>query len=225
MLFRVLSMKLVMPALVAGIHVLKIVQNQDVNSLETPSYDYVSVFNPTNSALAFPSYCATALYRFQLIDQLRNQSEPAAPELGVARVQAERREQFGMMLGSPSGQHLEIALGKTALGLFVNGIERVHEAIAECIGINIEGRMHEMRDIRPEGLVARLELDRRPKTFALHRHPQIAELVGRELAVATFAVHLPLETVERDLAHHRVDHVLNLGCEHGLALFSVGGLR
>ena len=35
---------------------------------------------------------------------------------------------------------------------------------------------------------------------------------------------LALEGVERDLPHHRVDHVLDLGGEHGLALLLVGGL-
>ena len=35
-------------------------------------------------------------------------------------------------------------------------------------------------------------------------------------------VELALEAVERDLAHHRVDHVLDLGGEHGLALLVLG---
>src|SRR5499427_9429058 len=35
-------------------------------------------------------------------------------------------------------------------------------------------------------------------------------------------VDMALERIERDLAHYRVDHVLDLGGEHGLALFAVG---
>ena len=51
-----------------------------------------------------------------------------------------------------------------------------------------------------------------------------AELLRGELAVAPLDVDLALERVERDLPHHRVDHVLDLGGEHGLALLLVGGL-
>ena len=43
-------------------------------------------------------------------------------------------------------------------------------------------------------------------------------LVGGEFAVAALGVDLALERVERDLPHHRVDHVLDLGGEHRLAL-------
>jgi hypothetical protein len=37
-------------------------------------------------------------------------------------------------------------------------------------------------------------------------------------------MHLALEGVERDLAHHRVDHVLDLGGQHRLALHRIAGL-
>ena len=49
-------------------------------------------------------------------------------------------------------------------------------------------------------------------------------LLGGELAVSPLGMDAALEGVERDLPHHRVDHVLDLGGEHGLALLLVGGL-
>ena len=75
-----------------------------------------------------------------------------------------------------------------------------------------------MRDVGPEGLVAGPEIDRGTEALALHLHPDLAEPLGGQLAVAPLGVDLALECVERDLAHDRVDHVLDLGGEHGLAL-------
>ena len=68
-----------------------------------------------------------------------------------------------------------------------------------------------MRDVAPEGLIAGLEIDGRPKALALHLEPDLAEPLRGQLAFAPLGVHLALETVERDLADHRVDHVLDLG--------------
>ena len=47
---------------------------------------------------------------------------------------------------------------------------------------------------------------------------------GGELAFAPRQMHPALEGVEGDLAHHRVDHVLDLGGQHRLALHRVLGL-
>ncbi len=78
--------------------------------------------------------------------------------------------------------------------------------------------MDEVGDVAPERLVAGLELDRRPKALALHLEPDLAEPLARQLALAALAVHLALESIEGDLADHRVDHVLDLGGEQRLAL-------
>ena len=76
--------------------------------------------------------------------------KPALPEGRIAGVEAERREQFGMMLGAAGREHGEIALGEAFGGVLVDGVERIHQAIAERIGVNVERRMDEMRDIGPE---------------------------------------------------------------------------
>src|SRR5579883_2490232 len=122
------------------------------------------------------SRCSTLFHvsieRFQLSNHPLDHAKPALPELGIAGVEAERLEQFGMMLGAPGRQHGEIALGKAIGGVLVDRIEGVHQTVAERIGIDIERRMDEMRDIDPERLIARLQLDRRAERFArrLVRH-------------------------------------------------------
>src|ERR671930_483352 len=121
-----------------------------------------------------------------------------------------------MVLGAAGGKHLEIALGKTNGCTLVDRVERVHQAIAEGISIDVERRMHEMRDIGPERLIARLELDRLPEALPLHLEPQRVEALGGEFPLASLRMQLALEGIERDLAHHSVDHVLDLGGEHRL---------
>src|SRR5436309_545139 len=99
------------------------------------------------------------LERLQLVDQVLDDRQPALPEGGVARIEAEGLEQLGVMLGSAGREHFEIARRKSLFGAFVNRVQRIHEAIAERVGVDVERRMDEMRDVGPEGLVARLELD------------------------------------------------------------------
>ena len=111
------------------------------------------------------------LHCFQLVDHPLDHRQPALPECRIAGVEAERREQLGIMFGAAGREHGEIALGETRRGVLVDRVERIHQAIAERVGVNIERRMDEMRDVGPEGLVAGLELDRRAEAFALHRHP------------------------------------------------------
>ena len=130
-----------------------------------------------------------------------------------------------MMLGAAGREHGEIFLHKTLVGVLVDAVERIHEAIAEGIGVDIEGRVDEMRDIGPEGLISCAQLDRGPERIGLHAHPQIADLVGGEFALAAFRVQLALEGIEGDLAHHRVQHVLDLRGQHGAPLGFVGGAR
>src|SRR5215208_2745762 len=84
--------------------------------------------------------------------------------------------------------------------------------------------MDEVRDVGPEVLIALAEPDRRAEALVLHRHPELAELIRSQLALATHEMDLALEGVEGDLAHDRVDHVLDLRREHRLALNRIGGL-
>src|SRR5215468_3955518 len=97
------------------------------------------------------------------------------------------------MLCTAGREHAEITLGKTIGGLFIDRIERVHEAIAERVSVDVERRMDEMRDVHPVGLVARLDLDRGPKALALHGKPDLADPFRRQFAVAALGVQRALE--------------------------------
>src|SRR5229473_1489943 len=113
----------------------------------------------------------TLTHPFQLIDHPRDHRQPAIPEFRVPGVQAKWFEQFGIMLGAAGGQHRQIALGKTTLRILVHRVERVHEAVAEGISVDVERRMDEVRNVHPEILVARADVDRGAETFALHAEP------------------------------------------------------
>lgn len=49
-----------------------------------------------------------------------------------------------MMLGAAGLQKLEILLLEALLGIAVDRIERVYQAIAEGVGVDIEGRVDEV---------------------------------------------------------------------------------
>ena len=109
---------------------------------------------------------------------------------------------------------------RSRLRLLVDAVERVHQAIAEGVGVDVERRMDEVRDVGPEGLVARPRRIAGPRLSActLIQISPSCSAVSSPLARAR--VDLALEAVERDLAHDRVDHVLDLGGEHRLALLA-----
>ena len=119
-------------------------------------------------------------------------------------------------------KHLEIALREPFLRLFVNGIERIHEAVAESIGIDIEGRVNEMRDVAPIGLVTLPQMNGGTEAFALNLDPDAADIIRCKLAVTARGVNAPLERIEGGLSDDRVQHVLDLGSKHRLAAFLAG---
>src|SRR6185437_2281614 len=100
------------------------------------------------------------------------------------------------MLGAASCEHGEVTLGETFRRVLIDRIERVHEAIAEGIGVDIERRVDEVRDVHPERLVARLDLDRGPKTLALHAEPELADALSGEFAVLALGMNGTLEGIE-----------------------------
>src|SRR5262249_33094424 len=133
----------------------------------------------------------------QLDDHALDHAEPALPERGGAGIKTERRQQLGVVFSAAGGKHGEIALGKTFGRPLVDGIKRVHQAIAEGIGVNVEWAVHEVRDIGPEGLIAGLELDRGTEALLLYLQPEHAEALGGELAAPAFGMDLALERIER----------------------------
>ena len=98
------------------------------------------------------------------------------------------REQLGIGFRSAGREHREIALGEAIARALVNAVQRVHQAIAERIGVDVERRMDEMPDIGPIGLIAGSERNRGAEAFGLRAHPQLADLFRRQFAVAALEV-------------------------------------
>ena len=82
--------------------------------------------------------------------------------------------------------------------------------------------MDEMGDVDPIEPVIPFEVDRRTEAFALHLEPDLAKPLGRHLALFALAMNLEFEIVEGGLAHHRVQHVLDLPRQHDAPAGNVG---
>src|SRR5688500_4866875 len=124
------------------------------------------------------------------------------------------------MLAAARLEHGEIFFSEALLRFPVAGIERIHQAVSKSIGVDIEGRMNEMRDIAPERLISGPKPYRRAEAFALHFEPKLCQSFGREFARLPFGVHLSLEFVKGDLPDDGVQHVLDLLGKQRLALRS-----
>src|ERR1700720_1945282 len=120
---------------------------------------------------AVPSASRLPFQTFEIGDHSLDHFQPYLPEGGIARVEPKWREQFGMMFRAPRRKHREIAFGKTFARALIDAIQRIHETIAERIGVDIKGRVDEMRDIGPIALVVAPKLDRGPEAFGLLAHP------------------------------------------------------
>ena len=59
-----------------------------------------------------------------------------------------------------------------------------------------------------------MKFEGRPEALDLDLPPEFADAFGQQLARPAFIVQQRLEAVERDLPHHRVQHVLDLAGQH-----------
>src|SRR5260221_2283666 len=96
--------------------------------------------------------------------------------------------------------------GEAGSAALIDGVERVHQTVAEGIGVDIERRMDEMRDVGPIIFVEPIELERRAETFALDLKPDLVEAVGRQLGGVPLVMKAALELDGSDLPHHRGEH-------------------
>src|SRR5258705_6016761 len=129
----------------------------------------------TRPAASFNNCFTASPHRLQLINHPRDHRQPAVPEFRILGVEPERFQQFGIVLGAAGGEHVEIAPGEALGGVLVDRIERVHQAIAERIGIDVERRVDEGRDVHPEMLVARADVGCRAQAPALPTDPTLAD--------------------------------------------------
>src|SRR5579872_6792514 len=98
---------------------------------------------------------------FELVDEPGDHRQTLLPEAGIAGIEAEGGEKLAMAPGAAGAEHVEIFGGKTLIRPLIDGIKRVHQAIAESIGVDVEGRMDEMRDVAPVVTIFLIEADRR----------------------------------------------------------------
>jgi hypothetical protein len=135
------------------------------------------------------------LQLLKLGDHSFNDRKASLPEGGVAGVETERGQQLGVVLGSPSRKHIEVAFREAFIGALVDGVEGIHEAIAESVGVDIKWGMHKVGNVGPKHLIAGLELDRGPQALMLDVEPERVEPLGGELAVSPFGMKVALEKV------------------------------
>jgi hypothetical protein len=75
---------------------------------------------------------------FQFINEAFDHRQAFVPECRVRGIQTKGRQQLFVMFGSTRPQHLKILVLERAIAVLVDCIKRVHEAIAKCVGINVE---------------------------------------------------------------------------------------
>src|SRR5437764_13810480 len=86
---------------------------------------------------------------FEFVDEAGDDRQASGPEGGVGRLEAERREQLAMPHRAARPEHFEVALGEPLVRVLVNRVERIHQTIAESIGVDVARGVNEMRDVRP----------------------------------------------------------------------------
>src|SRR5690606_32374062 len=105
------------------------------------------------------------IHRLKLVDHAFDDLQTLVPELRLARIEPERRQQFRVVLRSASFQQFEVFRDEARVRFRIETVERVYETIAERVSVDVEGRMDEVRDVRPENIVAVLQIDGRAKAF------------------------------------------------------------
>ena len=101
-------------------------------------------------------------------------SSPRRQKPGSLASRPNGLQQIAMPQRAAGAQHLEVLVLKSGVALAVDLIERVHQAIAERIGVDVERRVDEVRDVGPEVPVLVVEAEHRAEALALHREPDLA---------------------------------------------------
>src|SRR5580704_1707746 len=108
---------------------------------------------------------ARELKLLEFIDEARDDAQSLVPEGGIRGVKAERRQKLLVALHAARLQHVEILRLEILLAGLIRGIERVHQAVAEGVGVDVERRMDEVADIRPVVPVLLVEGEGRPQAL------------------------------------------------------------
>src|SRR5262245_65235281 len=94
------------------------------------------------------------LQRLELVDHRGNNAQAAVPESPPRGVEAEARQELGIRFRAASLKHCQILVDETRMALAIEGVKRVHQAIAEGIGVDVKWRVHEVGNIGPIVFVA-----------------------------------------------------------------------
>ena len=104
--------------------------------------------------------------------------QAAPPERRVGGVQPERRQQLAVPLGAARPQHVQVLGLEPGMPVLEHAVQRVHQAVAEGVGVHVERRVHEVRHVGPEHIVVRRELEGRAEALGLHLPPDCADPLG-----------------------------------------------
>src|SRR6185295_1103796 len=74
----------------------------------------------------------------ELIDHRRDNVQAAVPERLPGGVEAEARQELGIRFRSASFEHRHILVDEPRMARAIKSVKRVHEAIAEGIGVNVK---------------------------------------------------------------------------------------
>ena len=92
---------------------------------------------------------------------------------------------------------------------FVDSVERIYQRITECIGVNIERRMHQMRNIAIHRAVILIQGNSIAIAVAQGFQPVSCEFLFGQRAIGfVMAVDFLFEVIERHLTIYRVDHIV-----------------
>ena len=99
-----------------------------------------------------------------------------------------------------------------------------HQQVPEGVGVDIEGRVHEVADIGPPVLVSIVELDRRARGSRPSPPSRSRRCWSTDTSpCGPLVVEAGLEAVEGDLAHHGVQPVLDAPGQQAALLLFRGG--
>src|SRR5262249_43469195 len=85
---------------------------------------------------------------------LRDDLQAAVPEAGVGEIEAHDRAELLRRARAPAGEQLEVLRYELGAALLVGPVDRQRQQLPVRVGVDVPGRAHEVRDVRPPGAVA-----------------------------------------------------------------------
>mmetsp|Transcript_6476 Transcript_6476/g.25947 ORF Transcript_6476/g.25947 Transcript_6476/m.25947 type:complete len:200 (-) Transcript_6476:1359-1958(-) len=145
-----------------------------------------------------------------------------APERRRFRVQTKRFDRLDEVLRAAGSQEIEKLRFKALRLLHVRAVQRADQEITECISVDVEGDVVEVRDVRVKvrSVFERVE-DFTLLAVILFRAlaPRLGHFLRRHRTLGAHGVHLFFKFIKRALTHDGVDDVVHLGHDHRQTIF------